>query len=770
MNAKKEQLIHVGARVRVANHAYTGAERWQNAILATVETVRPGLGMLVRADDEREPWFVAFADVDVAENPKSTRLELLLAHLRPSRWQYRRHFETDGLLELARSIQQYGLINPLLVFRHEDAISYELIAGERRLRASCALALAAKPGGTLAGAIQLTATPEWWADAPAMLADLDATAPCELRVGDANTYRPIVVLENLQRENPSPIEEAIGFQLLIEHDGYTQVQLAARLGKSQAYIAQRLGLLALAEPVRADVDAQAISFSAARAIASLPESVQPAISVRVQALAASGEPEQATTRKIQTMTANIRRFLNPDTWLPAENAILEPSTRNRLRLVRWRLQNRDESRLAEAVVALGNPQAGGAAGLLGKKPLTIAESSHLTKSVLDHLAGTITDYTGLEIQHWPGAAQLNRWTCHACQFATARRPIALARQALCARWNAEQNDDIPTCLNFIGMDDPIVLPLADLPLYRWQDDVGNVDIHKEDRLSYVVDFESYACLHERLAELELQRHTEEDRAKRERHLDDLRSYWRAQDPQTSRFDLAHGQAHLCINCLQFRVDLHRQGSGTPQTPDLPPCLFSVEPLHVRWQEDTTTAPGMGVLVRSDGIMVPRCERYRLAEVQPIAPHPGFQFPDGDGHAIVLSWLKNILEHRGSGGYDHVHTLPGALTWLPYPRPHVVSAGAGDDLNDLDRLLHFVRNSWQELGDSPGIAGLLTIGAAEATAHNKYHEPIGLVNPSTGQLEEWAGIDWERFQAGSQASSWPLDWPTPWIQKWIQEAK
>jgi len=147
-------------------------------------------------------------------------------------------FDEGALIELADSIRENGLIQPLVVRAKPDG-GYELIAGERRL-------LASKRAG-------LTAVP---------VVVRDATRREMLEVA---------VVENLQREDLNPMEEAEAFQRLAAEFGLTQEQIASRVGKSRSTVTNALRLLSLPEEIRDLVSAGRLSSGHARALLSLPD-------------------------------------------------------------------------------------------------------------------------------------------------------------------------------------------------------------------------------------------------------------------------------------------------------------------------------------------------------------------------------------------------------------------------------------------------------------------------------------------------------------------
>jgi ParB family chromosome partitioning protein len=152
--------------------------------------------------------------------------------IRPNRYQPRRHFAAEELEDLADSIRSQGIIQPLLV-RAED-VGYELVAGERRLRA-------------------------------ANMAGLDRVPVVVKDVSDAEMLE-ISIVENIQRENLNPMEEAEAYHRLITEFGLTQDKAAERVGKSRSAVANFLRLRQLPEPIKESILAGSLSMGHARAL------------------------------------------------------------------------------------------------------------------------------------------------------------------------------------------------------------------------------------------------------------------------------------------------------------------------------------------------------------------------------------------------------------------------------------------------------------------------------------------------------------------------
>jgi len=155
-----------------------------------------------------------------------------VAQIRPNRFQPRKNFPAAELQELARSIGEQGVIQPLLVRPEQDG--YELIAGERRLRA-------------------------------AKLAGLEQVPVIVKSIGDAQQLE-LSIIENIQREDLNPIEEALAYKRLIEEFDLTQEQAAERVGKSRATVTNLLRLLQLPDEIRTSIKDGTISMGHARAL------------------------------------------------------------------------------------------------------------------------------------------------------------------------------------------------------------------------------------------------------------------------------------------------------------------------------------------------------------------------------------------------------------------------------------------------------------------------------------------------------------------------
>ncbi len=174
---------------------------------------------------------------DSVRSGESAATVLRMAEVEPNTDQPRRYFDETALAELADSIRQNGVLQPLLVRRLSTGY-YQIIAGERRWRAA-----------RLAG---LT-------DIPAIVLEADNRRAAEL-----------ALIENLQREDLNPLEEADGFRMLIEEYGLTQEEAGQRVGRSRPAIANSLRLLSLPDKVSDMVREGTLSAGHARTLLGLP--------------------------------------------------------------------------------------------------------------------------------------------------------------------------------------------------------------------------------------------------------------------------------------------------------------------------------------------------------------------------------------------------------------------------------------------------------------------------------------------------------------------
>ena len=181
--------------------------------MAAREALGRGLAALLEGAD-------ASAESELTEVP--------VAHIRPNPFQPRSHFDPERLRELAASIQQQGVIQPIVVRRNAEG--YELLAGERRLRAA-----------QMAGY---------------------TTIPALVKSANDQEALEVALLENLQREDLNPVEEARAYQRLQKEFDLTQDEVAQRVGRDRSSVTNMLRLLRLPPSIQADMEAGPLEHGA----------------------------------------------------------------------------------------------------------------------------------------------------------------------------------------------------------------------------------------------------------------------------------------------------------------------------------------------------------------------------------------------------------------------------------------------------------------------------------------------------------------------------
>lgn len=171
---------------------------------------------------------------------------LPLSEIRPHPGQPRRWFDEEALDDLARSIAQRGVIQPVIV-RPRKGGGYELVAGERRWRAAQRARLH---------------------EIPAIIRELS----------DPDTFA-LALIENIQREDLNPVEEAEAYQRLVGDQGYSPVEVARMVDKSRSHIANLMRLLALPQPVLKMIAEKSLSMGHARALINVPDAERIAVEV-----------------------------------------------------------------------------------------------------------------------------------------------------------------------------------------------------------------------------------------------------------------------------------------------------------------------------------------------------------------------------------------------------------------------------------------------------------------------------------------------------------
>ena len=201
----------------------------------------------------------------VEEAKPNEIVEIKISEIRSNPYQPRKIFDEEALNELASSIKEHGIVQPIIV--KKSIKGYELVAGERRTKA-------------------------------AKIAGLE-TVPAIVKDFDDEQMMEIALIENIQRENLNPIEEAMAYDSILRSSNITQDELAKKFGKSRSYITNSLGLLRLPDDTKKYVEDNKLSMSHARALSKLDDTEQ------INRLANKIVNENLNVRAIENITRDI---------------------------------------------------------------------------------------------------------------------------------------------------------------------------------------------------------------------------------------------------------------------------------------------------------------------------------------------------------------------------------------------------------------------------------------------------------------------------------
>lgn len=228
----------------------------------------------------------------IEETSSEEIVELPLSELRSNPYQPRKNFDEEALQELANSIKEHGVFQPIIA--KKSIKGYEIIAGERRVKASI-----------LAG---------------------KETVPAIIRDFSDQDMMEIALLENLQRENLNALEEALAYKKLLEELSLTQEQLANRLGKSRSHITNMLGLLTLPEEVKDMIMANKLSMSHARVLSKIEDNekiIEIADKIIVDGLSVREVEELSHSGNIEKKNTQIRHDTNRNEYKVIEEELAE---------------------------------------------------------------------------------------------------------------------------------------------------------------------------------------------------------------------------------------------------------------------------------------------------------------------------------------------------------------------------------------------------------------------------------------------------------------
>ena len=666
------------------------------------------------------------ADMSMGAETVDEILSIGVERVHPGRWQPRdrERITDESVAELAADIKKRGVLTPLLgaPIEGEGPIEVELVAGERRLHA-------------------------------ARVAGLTAV-PVKLVRGTEAELAEMAIVDNLQREDLTPIEEARALKRLQELYEYSQRQLASHLNKSQPWVQQRLALLGAAPGVQEMVNTRVFSLAHARALSGLPEAVQERTAEHFGTLSEKGV--MLTSRQVQNTGRQVRQFLDPSRFEGVERELLLPAMRNGMITIRHLLQTLPEEELGKAVErVLQDGPGSDARKLMGRKELRSVEDVLRVARLLvyrekwggcwDH-----SDWWKREIAEATGR------TCEACIFYGEEPPEAFRSwDPPCLRWCADEPSELTSCSGCILPTDEAAIELSP----HWMFDGDGIKKFGYQRYVESVD-ECKRIVSKVAAEQAAQKDRseskrEEDRGARLRAFrETCQAAARDLEPQgVCPMDVDHFQAQWCARCeFGWQSDEcafieHPIGGSYDQRPQLY-ALVQIE----------TDQDNDGKTVRRAARVVPRCEMFRWTKGPVIAQTGGISFPEQrrERQKSAMRWLRAMLSGCKEGYNSYYKAgLWSPLRWLPYDRPR-------EKHYHLGRLVKWILNEWDnDLGDAR-VATLMTAAASEATVmgRSSFTTPMRLFNPCTAEDEEWLSLEWRYLDGLHKPHWWPdkIEWP------------
>ena len=256
---KKEEEVREAPTTQPEIKEITGQDQKAVPVVEVISNIKPEKNETIEVLEKNETPTEVFTKPEYAEHkeeekepearpvekshelfPKNYIRKIPSDRIRPNMYQPRRNFDEAALQELADSIRENGLLQPITVWKDQDREYYEIIAGERRLRAC-----------KMAG-----------------MKEIDAIVRENL--SDEKKLE-LALIENIQREDLNPIDTAMAYRQLVDHFGITQAEISRIVGKSRAAISNTLRLMELEENIRNAVRSGLISEGHARALLAIPD-------------------------------------------------------------------------------------------------------------------------------------------------------------------------------------------------------------------------------------------------------------------------------------------------------------------------------------------------------------------------------------------------------------------------------------------------------------------------------------------------------------------
>jgi ParB family chromosome partitioning protein len=596
----------------------------------------------------------AAADNAVPLGRASTHLVAVpLYRIVPSRWQPRQQFDPAALLDLANDIAQHGVLTPPIVWQNED-MEYELIAGERRIRACYALFLhasgvAGKDLPKLVSELADQGFVRWRANIEGRIATADSSSVVRLSSvhcreiwGSVAQLHELALVDNLQRADLTAIEEAHAIHDLIQEYGYSQRDLAGRLGKSQTWISQRLNLINLAPAVADLVVAGELDASVARDVARVDPALQADLVTHIK-------KHNMRQKSAANLVANILELSQPEAWasdggithaydVVIGQALAEAEPAERQRSMLKLAGENSDGRLARA-----------------------HETFWLDKTLVA-VGAAESAYQSIGKAFAAAAPALER-TCETCQL-NIRRPQIIEvqelrratgsrdeRQALSWPWCGM--GETQTCPSHRTADERFALHVP----YDSRIKLSDVDqahiIRTNDWYQVTDDFPTWYSATCQKFRFEIATAAARKDAKKNGVAKALAGYIGVQD----QIAADHVYSQPCANCV-----FHKRDAPDP----LASCQQQQQPPELDWGQNVLATTWQAQWGKE--AIVGRCRFYRLKKIGLL---PDFINQVNLPPAAMLEILHRLSDRAGYGGNDN----RSGPSWLDVARSKAASAPA-----------------------------------------------------------------------------------------------
>jgi ParB family chromosome partitioning protein len=567
----------------------------------------------------------------------------------PCRWQPRQVFDQGALLELALDIEQHGVLTPPLVWQNED-MEYELIAGERRIRACYALCLRhIRQATNLQDAIERVAKNGFARDRAnyGQLIDTSghpqATVQCREVWGKVGQLHELALVDNLQRQDLTALEEAHALHDLITEYAYTQRDLARRLGKSQTWISQRLNLLDLAPAVADQVAGGELDSATAREIARLDPAVQGEV---VAHLHAHGIKSKAAAN----LVGNILELSEPQAW-PSDGGNYHSYNV----LIQSRLEDAAPVDRQRSMLALAIQNNDGR--------LARPQDSYHYDRVLVAVGGAAAPYQAIQKAFATNAAGMGR-TCETCQLNARRPQISEVQELSRAAKNRDQTELV--CWPQCGMGET-----HSCPSHRTADERISLHVPRDYRIELAPEEEAHiAKLHDwyqttddfdvwysvccRKFRYEI---ATEDRRKDEKE-NGLARALAGYIAEQEKIATDHVYSQPCANCGFHKRDAEDS---------LESCQHQQQPPELEWGQDVLAATWQADGEAGLPNLVGRCLLFRLRQIGLL--------PDLPGKVDLRPPAMLMLLYRLSDPSNYSGNTRSGPRWLDVARSHATHAPA-----------------------------------------------------------------------------------------------